>query len=722
MSLLLLLAAGGGAPGDVTFATVAAVVAITAGETDLVAPVLSSPEAAEISVSAPDGARLGIRSVLGLDDDDPNVTAVVVDRDGSNPDPFDVFTVDTVVKELGVRDEVTGSFPKHHPDAALFATLNREIQIYRKGDLVAWVVPLHPTASSHDEDVSVELPGADWHFSRLAIDRPLTSRLKNGDFEAGLDHWTPEGPITPTITAASKKFGTQSVELEASGDSVDAHIGQQFVEVGTGVGTLMIFVGWFQVVEWDGPALEARGLYIEGWDGSGLRDAGVFPIDDAVAEVGGWQRARTTLWVPPGEAWLIDPRPQAVNGRIRWDGLRILTMESLSTAQAGNVDAEEDLAVFAGKAARFVQAPANGKVALFIGTDTPPCGVTAARHVQFASHTFADSLLAEGADRGAYESWLAITPTTKTLTIRPTKGADKSDEILFVYGAPPAPTADVDDVVTGGILAYSYDEDGAGAETDATTHGEGDEADREEGHAQDLSEIDVVLQGVHAAPSGIDPAALQPMAERIVDLGHAVPKIPEITVAGDFLHLVETGDLVTVTIDDGWVQVPEEIVRVRRMEYARSADTLKLSLDHVGYRHTSGMDRVVRRLEQLERPARSVRSVVREEVLRFSAPGIIVVDDARSGPEKATWGGYLTKVVVAATAAPTGDVDVEVFVNGATIGVVTLPAGANESPPTYLGRHFLRADLDTVTVQRVAAPASGSDLVTRVYVRRIERT
>lgn len=499
--------------------------------------------------------------------------ARIVERDGTVVRTISGANVEKVTRELLGYGQIVWSYPKYDPaghtgQGADVVPLEREVQILRDGSIWAWGVILDPTGASSDGALRMTSPGVAWLFTRRNIDKPITNHLVNGNFETGdLTGWAALGSgITATVISSPRRRGGYAVRLEQPTVGEDSHLDQTITWTAGGIGDLVTIVGWYYIEDWDGPAVDARGLYVEAIDTGVVQTTSIATIDDASPQ-GSWQRLEITIWVPPNLTWDLNVRGYAVKS-IVWDEFQAVAMESLSALPGGT-----DIATLFEEIVQFVQDPANDKDDLSIGTDVTATGVLLEDKAwQFANHVPADQAIAELVEFDAGLDWsieLADgTPCTKTATtFFPRKGTDRTGDLDLLYGP------------GGNIASYRLPGGAAAAvETNVTIMGDGDGPDREEGHATDLTHVDVVLQGVHSARRGTTIDLLDPIAEdRVAHTARLVRFLTVVVVGEDAITTLVEGDSVTVTIDDGNVQILG-LFRILTIEHDCRAETLTLTL------------------------------------------------------------------------------------------------------------------------------------------------
>lgn len=641
--------------------------------------------------------------------------ARVVERDGT---PVRILAKANVLPIVDVVNGVGGfgvTYPKHDPPEAIgqaadVRILEREIQILDDADqVVAWGVPLRKTRVSGRGDVTVTCPDVGWHLGRRNIDGPITERLVNAGFETGdLTGWTATGSTTATVITSPRRLGAYSVRLVQGTTGADRFLYQALTGVDGGdIGLYLTLATHFYIESWTGPALDARGLYVEGKQGATVRTFEFKEIDDATPR-GSWQRMETGIWVPPGEVWDLNVRLYAPNGSIVFDANRFVAMESLSVALAGT-----DIAVMAGDVVEFIQDPAHAKDDLFIGTDCQPAGVVLAfpKAWQYVDHTPAERVIngelaplgfdwsIEFEDTGIGDIW------TKTFTTHsPRQGVDRSATVTLELGV--------------NVASYDFDEDGTPVETDVSVLGDGDGPDREEGHAADTSDLDgLVLQGVQSAPPGTTIDMLDPMADDHLVRSKQLARLVRVTThqrAGDLVGVLRKGDVVRLVIDDGDAQVDGSYRIVRRQLNPRSR-TLDLDLNE-DFGARGGIQRpdqvkavasMHTRLRDMERATSPATRPVEEERAVFSYPDALVVGISPKYPVRR--GGQLVQVSVDLVTAGSTSTTLKVYRNGAQIGsTITVLAGVTELSP-YLGELRIAAN-DRLQTEVVTAGTGAADL------------
>lgn len=489
--------------------------------------------------------------------------------DGSGATVIPSANPKEIVWELNTHEQATVGIPNTQAMTAV-RPLQREIQIYRDDDLLFWG-PIIPAETASDQgDVTLDCAGAGWYLTKRFIDKQRENNLTNPSFESGVTGWDQSGIGSAVATAVSTRSyrDGQSVRLVNTVGQEDAYLRQSFSETGTGVGTSVVVVAWFFIDSVTDHANERRGLFVQLSQSGVLKDFDYYPID-AASPQGVWTRAYVKLWIPPGESMSVEVRLYAPDGTIYWDATQAVIYESLSTASGGDVEAKKDVAEISAEIVRFVQKTYAGKSDLNLGTYCPPSGQKLTKHYQFADHIRADQAIAEFVDAGYLDWWVMLFPTTRLfVTNAPRRAIDRTG-ITLAYGG-------------DRVARYSYTEDGNDTETRVTILGDGNGPDREEAEASDTTDTDgLILQGVYGSTPKTTLQALDDMADEFLRARKTIARLPVITTtqkAGDLIHVLRPGDIVTVDIADGWVQCQGEF-RVVKVRLDCVADTLEVTLN-----------------------------------------------------------------------------------------------------------------------------------------------
>ncbi|HVM07190.1 MAG TPA: hypothetical protein VM345_01905 [Acidimicrobiales bacterium] len=457
------------------------------------------------------------------------------------------------------------------PQAALCVPLAREINVYRNTTRIFAGPIVNAHVEADTATVTFECDGLLAYFAHRNIDSGAdrTNFLSNPEFEDNVTGWTAVN-TTATAVTSQRILGLKSAQLVQSTALQDAYLKQDVAIVGTGVGSLYTIVAWFKIdpTAWIGEAIGGRGLTLSRIVGGDIQQSGDFYIDGDTPR-GSWQRAETTVWVPPNASETLQVRLYSPGGTIWWDAASLTLMESLASAEAGD-DFLMDQTKIAKRIAEFVQDPTFGKDNVGILTDCPLSGVERERHYQFADHTNALQALVEFTEmENGFD--IEVDPADRTFrTHYPFKGADRTGTVTLT---PPAAADDSDQCL---LQRWRYAGDQAAS--GVVVLGEGDGPDREEGGAADPTAFDgrtielVTTPRATAAIDTLDEIASRELVDRLR------PEIVEIAVLDPtFVALLKTGDVVTVTVDWGIVQC-SGAWRITRTAEDLAAGTLQVTL------------------------------------------------------------------------------------------------------------------------------------------------
>ena len=492
------------------------------------------------------------------------------DPDNGTPTLVPDAEPEEITWELNRHETAVVKFPK---DLASVGTYDlhpwhSDLQIYHDEDILFWGPIVPATASGGEGAVTVECAGPAIYLAKRNVDAERPNRITNPSFEDGTTGWTNSGVDAVTVISTNSYRAGSSVRLSEVSAQQDAFITQSFSEVGTGIGTALEFRGWFFIQSLNDHALDRRGLFVEGLEGGAVQDFDFYPIDVATPQ-GVWTEASAQLWVPPDRTWTIRVRLYAPQGEILWDALRGVRYESLSTAQPGNVNAKKDVAAITSDIVRSIQLPWRDKSDVNLGRDCPASGVSLTKHYQWADHIRADGAVSEFIEAGYLDWFVTLEPPVRTFrTQSPRRERDKT-AIVLAYGG-------------NRVASYVYTEDGNDTESDIFLLGDGNGPARSEAHAQDTSDTaGVVLQGVYVAPPKTTLQALDDQVEDYIATKSRIGRVIELVTVqggGDLIHELRVGDLVTVSIDDGWVQVSGSW-RIVRIVLRCREDSLTLTLN-----------------------------------------------------------------------------------------------------------------------------------------------
>lgn len=412
-----------------------------------------------------------------------------------------------------------------------------EVQVWRDGSHL-WtgvVVTSDSTWEPGRDQTSFEVRGLPWYlWRRLYGNADRTNYAANPEFESGTSSWTATG-TTFTVNSTKRKTGTSSAHLQSAVVAADRYISQVVAIPANGVGNLVTLVGWFWIEPgtWTGGAYEERGLFLQRIDSLGVPQEFDFDAIDDDTPRGAWQRAKTTVWLPPNVSETVQMRLYSPAATIRWDAVSLTLMESVSHY-------DTDQSAIAAASVVHAQDPVYGKSSLLIGTSTPATGVKRDRHYQHAEHGSIGGALTEFPSLDDGFDWsVETTGTTRTFTTHfPHKGTARS--------------AFAESEFTKVRLVF----DGESAASSVVVGGDADGPDREEGEAVDTLAFDgLILEDWSKSPTGAEIDSLDARAaEKLRVLKN--PQVLEATLApGLRIGSWVPGDTATIVIDHGRLQV-----------------------------------------------------------------------------------------------------------------------------------------------------------------------
>lgn len=469
------------------------------------------------------------------------------------------------------REFATITIPKYEVGSAVgqYADirLGRHIQIFEDATLRFEGIAMKRSSKTSEGAVEIPVYDQGWYLAKSNITAPVRDLLTNGNAEAGTTGWTAVG-CTMTADTSRVRRGSTAFKLVGSSTFAESYIYQQVVVTGTGVGTALTVRAWFNIDTWTGPAIYARGLFVQSI-ASGVVETfndrdGVIDDDTALA-LDNWQRVEITTWVPPNATRTIEVRFYVGNATIYVDEIGLFEPTSLAIAPG----AGENIATTANRIIQFIQDTTKGKSDKRIGTTTAPTTGKLfyfPKSYQYADKTPADTALEEIVNLGVDYS-LALTTTATTATWHyPQKGSDLTGSITLS---------------TSNVASWSYDEDNDPVETDSTILGEGDGPDREEGHAADAYDAGgLVLEGVESVPAGTTIDKLDELAAARLALRKRPVKVLTVTTKGAVA--VTTGDTVASSLVDGVIDTSTNYWRVvQGKRLPRTNGCLELVLNDV---------------------------------------------------------------------------------------------------------------------------------------------
>lgn len=499
---------------------------------------------------------------------------VIASADGTRHGELANFTLARVTWELNTFGTAEFSLPVLDETASLVKVPEREAQIWR-GNNMLWAGPM-VRASANGQTLTVQCQGLGWYYKRRHFGKAnRINFLANPQFEESAIGTFPvkwaQGGVTASVIESYRILGSRSVELYNTVAGVDTHIHQQVYFNTDSNGVFFTLVGHFFIrnTDWVGPATLNRGLYIEVRNDQNVVTHHEQVDIDQNTPRESWQRAEVGIHLPPNvTGWSVDVRCYAVGGRIVWDATSLTVMESTSTAVP-----QEDQAIFAARMSNHAQDPVYGKSALGINPDTPLTGVKIWRTHQHTDHlSVLDGINERVGVRDGYE-W-DIRPHDRAFTTYfPRKTNERSD---LVFGLGP----DYGEYFTDGIVEFSVEVDGEATANSVTVLGEGEGPDREEGGATDAGTLGgLTLERVIFAPTGSPIAILDALAYAALERLKRPVTVPSITIRSPALiGSLNTGDVIRVVINHGWVQLNGRY-RIVRVELDARQEQMTLALN-----------------------------------------------------------------------------------------------------------------------------------------------
>ena len=205
-------------------------------------------------------------------------TAKVVEQDGTVVRTLVGCNIYEITEELNGIGSARIGIPKVDPagasgQAADLLPLDREIQVFRHNgtvDVLIWWGPIvQVAADSGSAEITVDVPGLGWYFTRRQISDARDNRLDNPNFASGTTDWTNVGNSTHAASVLTSALGGTSLELNQAAAGEDTFDYQQQTFTAGSIGTLWTLRAWVYITDadWIGPAYESRGLFISGIQG-----------------------------------------------------------------------------------------------------------------------------------------------------------------------------------------------------------------------------------------------------------------------------------------------------------------------------------------------------------------------------------------------------------------------------------------------------------------------
>lgn len=334
----------------------------------------------------------------------------------------------------------------------------------------------------------------------------------------------------------------------------------------------LILSAWYFIpkAQYRRQAANSRGLYAESHKNGVFQGANFFAIDDST-EKDKWVKAEIQVGTPkiffPGEDVSVTVRLYAPYGTIFWDRVKLEAPESTGFSNT-------DQATIAAGYVQHAQNPDLGKSPLNIDVRAPNTGVKRDRFYPYWEHQNIFDILTELANvEKGIDFEVEVTEHARTfVTYYPNKGADKSGSVFMELGR--------------NILSYDYQEAGSDVVTSLVGLGEGSSISREAYGAESTDRYQgLTLEDVFTAPTNSSINSLS--ARTLVELARrlVLNKVTSIVVknnAPDDLWTLQTGDVVTVRIDDGRVQIDDKF-RIVGIVHTPANDTLTLTINPAIY-------------------------------------------------------------------------------------------------------------------------------------------
>lgn len=502
---------------------------------------------------------------------------VVVDLFGVAYGDLENAVVTSMTWNIVTPDEATVDVPIDASGLALLNyTTQREVQIYRNGNLLIWGKVTGRRADSASRVMTLTVKDPRWYFTRRYVGKPnRDNRLINGGFEAGTAPWVAVGT---TFTAATDivLVGTKAAKL-VTATAGDNYIHQRRVATSGSIGLNLFLTAWFYLESFVNPAQSNAGIVMqrEGATGSFARQ--VARIDEK-SPIGSWTRLSVLVRMPPNVTEVIDSRLYGPEGTIRWDAATVVAEQSLGFPP------NTDQATLMTTVIQYAQGKgiygiySAEKSDLNVLPDFAVTGVQRERNYQLADH----QPIFNGSGSGVLDEFLraddgldwgmVYTPTSKILRgYYPTRGTDRTDITFTFRRFPDTPELDS----SWGIVGWSYADSiertadqvcelggwgGTGGDQFAT---------REEGGFDDPSPLGgLTLELVEPAPQGSPIGTLDHIAQaRGAQLENPI-STPQLTIAeprdpttGEVTYpligVLMPGDTIPVDLVDGEVTMQD---------------------------------------------------------------------------------------------------------------------------------------------------------------------
>lgn len=469
-------------------------------------------------------------------------TAFVTDRDGTVIESLGRVKIGDIDRPLAEKPTVTITVPKSWPAIAELKVWEREVQVFRGGDLRFCGPVQQRSGSSSKGEVLVRCAGvAAYLEKRLYPVVPWRRNwILNPRFDDGLDRWYYGGPIE---LDPEHETGTQSALLTDT-----AFIEQQPV-----VSTSENYTA----------VIDVRAKLSESTpDGGGLT-VNVLGADDVGDK---WGSAPITSITPRGD-WTMFRVVLFVKGRAagRRIAVRFSTVDAVDGVLVDRAsltmlppDIIESAIDEIDQVARNISLSdliRSTNTDLNLGVDS-----TAGALVPFNgwNDRYVDEIIALMTATGDTDVDVVCTPRTRTVRSWSPRGVTHDPEDLTLRNTPGVGT----DLARGNVASFDWDEDGGQARTAMTTVGD----DGYRGTYQDSDLLGgLLLEDVQTAPPGTPLEDLEALSQRAVAESEGLLKPITATTCDPALYaIIDLGDVVEVDLVDEGITFtgPHRIVNI----------------------------------------------------------------------------------------------------------------------------------------------------------------
>jgi len=468
-------------------------------------------------------------------------TAFVTDRDGTVIESLGRVKIGDIDRPLAEKPTVTITVPKSWPAIAELKVWEREVQVFRGGDLRFCGPVQQRSGSSSKGEVLVRCAGvAAYLEKRLYPVVPWRRNwILNPRFDDDLDRWTYGGPV---VVDTEHETGSQSALLT----------GSAFIEQSP---NLMFSVDVTAVIDVRVKLSESTP------DGAGLW------VEVPGVDTGdGWGAARITSSTPRGE-WTTLRVVLFIKGRSagRMVVVRFSTTDaddgvwvdraSLTVLPPDIIRSEIDEIDQVDRYISLSELIRATNVDLNIGVDS-----LAGINVPFNGwhDRYVDEIIALMTATGDTDVDVVCTPRTRTVRSWSPRGVTHDPEDLTLRNTPGVGT----DLARGNVASFDWDEDGGQARTAMTTVGD----DGYRGTYQDSDLLGgLLLEDVQTAPPGTPLEDLEALSQRAVAESEGLLKPITATTCDPALYaIIDLGDVVEVDLVDEGITFtgPHRIINI----------------------------------------------------------------------------------------------------------------------------------------------------------------